>query len=185
MRKCQAPDGCNTPVFGTDKLLNKGYCRSHQNLRTDLDRRSSYEKAMNPKLKLRNRNLDREGVLTIEEVQVVGKNTELNKWFDEIAIEIAKNPYCWNCQTFIPSDYYRHATAHIFPKSLFPSVSTHPLNYLVLGSGCGCHHTFDKSVEAASKMKIWRTACARFMIFEERIVENHKYYDYFKQYFIR
>lgn len=188
MRICEAPS-CNTPVFGTDKITRKGYCRSHQSLRTDLDQRSSYEKAMQPKNKLRSRNVSRVAImsghtplLTEVEAQVIGKNVAQNKWYAEIAKEIEKKPNCWNCNAYIPKEYYRAATAHIFPKSLFPSVATHPLNYLVLGGGCGCHSEFDRSVEKASKMGIWPTACARFMKFEDLITENHKYYDLFKQY---
>ena len=40
MRTCQANDTCTYPVFGTDKNTNIGYCKNHQNLRTDLKRKS-------------------------------------------------------------------------------------------------------------------------------------------------
>lgn len=44
MRFCCQDDGM--PVFGTDKNTGKGYCKNHQYLRTDLDKRSIVQKAM-------------------------------------------------------------------------------------------------------------------------------------------
>jgi len=44
MRFCVEND--NNPVFGTDKKTGFGYCKNHQHLRTDLDKRSIVQKAM-------------------------------------------------------------------------------------------------------------------------------------------
>jgi len=54
---------------------------------------------------------------------------KLDLWFKEVKKVIEANPHCWNCGEYIPEKYYRHASAHIFAKSLFPSVSTHPMNF--------------------------------------------------------
>lgn len=106
---------------------------------------------------------------------------ELEQWFDNIARQIARNPKCSECGTFIPSAYYRHATAHIFPKSLFPSVATHPMNYLILGAGCGCHDKTHR-LDTFSDMKVFGEAVRRFKLFEKSITEKHKYLDAFKKY---
>ena len=37
---------CNQPVFGTDKITKIGYCKAHQSLRTDTDKRTMMQKAM-------------------------------------------------------------------------------------------------------------------------------------------
>src|SRR6185503_8109670 len=69
---------------------------------------------------------------------------------------------CMACGLAIPVDFSRHATAHLLPKKIFKSISTHPLNYLILGAGCGCHdktHTISKFV----KMKIWPLAKQRIL----------------------
>lgn len=107
------------------------------------------------------------------------KNCELEMWFKERALEIEKHPYCWEDGTYIPVKYFRHATAHIFPKKLFPSIATHPLNFLVLAASC-CH---DKShtIETFSKMKCFPLAIERFYQFEKQITEKHKYLDLFKE----
>lgn len=92
--------------------------------------------------------------------------------------EIAKHPYCSNCNAHIPDKkmdgkgkwvttklYYRAATAHVIPKRKeygFPSVAANLDNYLVLGSGCGCHNTYDNTWEDAAQMKIFPVAIEKF-----------------------
>jgi hypothetical protein len=106
--------------------------------------------------------------------------SELDKWFEHVATFIKADPFCENCGEAIPEKYYKHASAHIFPKSIFASVMTHPLNWLKLGASCGCHHEFDSSIDNACQMKIWPKAVERFKTFESLITENHKYLDLFK-----
>lgn len=104
----------------------------------------------------------------------------LQNFFAEAAKIIADNPRCWECNAFISKPYYRGATAHILPKSIFKSVATHPLNYLVLGAGC-CH---DKShrMDTFYKMKIFAEAIERFKQFQHLIKEKHKLLDEFIKY---
>lgn len=106
-------------------------------------------------------------------------NTEQEMWFKRIALEIENKPYCWECNQYIPKKFYRAATAHIFPKSLFPSIATHPLNFLVLAAGC-CHDKTHR-IDTFSKMKVFPIAIERFYQFEKEIKENHKYLDLFKE----
>lgn len=108
------------------------------------------------------------------------KETELDKWFAHVATFIKADPYCENCGEEIPERYYKHASAHILPKSIFISVMTHPLNWLKLGASCGCHHEFDSSLDKACEMKIWPKAVDRFRTFEPLILETHKHLDLFK-----
>lgn len=51
MRFCSASN-CSQPVFGTDKISKKGYCRSHQTLREDYDRRTILQRAMDKQKKI-------------------------------------------------------------------------------------------------------------------------------------
>lgn len=107
--------------------------------------------------------------------------SEQEKWFDIIAKEIDHNPMCWECGGKIYKPYYRAATAHIFAKSIFPSIATHPLNYLVLSANCGCHNKTHR-LDTFSRMRIFKEACDRFKEFEPFITEKHKYIDEFKRY---
>ena len=92
-----------------------------------------------------------------------GENA-LDKWFDEIEKRhfTENGGSCMECKLWIPPQYARHATAHLLPKKIFKSVATHPLNYLILGAGCGCHdktHTISKFI----KMKTFPLAKERIL----------------------
>lgn len=87
----------------------------------------------------------------------------LQLWFEEI--KRREQPVCWETGDKIPEAYMRAATAHILPKKDniggFPSVATHPLNYLILSPLNGSHdktHTWSKFQE----MKVWPQAVERF-----------------------
>lgn len=91
---------------------------------------------------------------------------ELDKWFHDIHTKHFNDKGyfpCMECGASIPFKFSRHATAHLLPKKLFKSVATHPLNYLILGAGCGDHektHRIDKFIT----MKIWPEAARRIKI---------------------
>lgn len=101
---------------------------------------------------------------------VEGKEETLNDWFQKIEnkhwgiydqemVDIGGQDCCkcMECGKLISRTYARRATAHLLPKKLFKSIATNDLNYLILGSGCGCHdktHRIDKFVT----MKIWPQA---------------------------
>lgn len=82
------------------------------------------------------------------------------------AKEIEKNPYCAECllkggRTFIPKEFYRHASAHCIPKRKefgFPSVAANIINLLILSPHCGHHSLYDRSWEDASTMAIFPLA---------------------------
>lgn len=108
------------------------------------------------------------------------ENTELELWFRRIALEIEKNPYCWETGDYISAKDYRSATSHIFPKAIFKSVSTHPMNFLVLSPRNGSHDKTHR-IDTFSQMKVFPIAIERFYLFEKEITEQHKYLDLFKE----
>lgn len=95
--------------------------------------------------------------------------------------EIAKNPVCMECSAPIPKKFYRAATAHIFPKSIFPSVMANLNNRLFIGAGCGCHNKTHR-LDTFSEMKVFPLAVERFNKFKHLITEKHKYLDAFINY---
>lgn len=112
----------------------------------------------------------------------------LDDWFLDIGERIiTPNPFCWECgaKIFIDNDQplhvYRSNTAHIFPKSIFHSVETHMLNFIIAGSACGCHNKTHR-LDTFSKMKIWPMAVQRFHSFQSEITETHKYLYFFIKY---
>ena len=106
---------------------------------------------------------------------------ELNKWYAYVATIIEANPRCWETKEPISKKDYRNATAHIFPKSIFPSVATHPLNFLVLSARNGSHDKTHR-LDTFSKMKVFPLAVERFNKFKDKIKEKHKYLDMFQEY---
>ncbi len=54
-------------------------------------------------------------------------NKALEKFFADAAIEIDSQPKCWECGARIFRPFYRAATAHIFPKKIFPSYCYTPI----------------------------------------------------------
>lgn len=77
MRFCEENDG--RPVFGTDKNTRKGYCKSHQYLRTDIDKAGILERAIKkqrqnaiPKIQSKLRNLS----YTSDEQRKAGKDKQ-------------------------------------------------------------------------------------------------------------
>lgn len=115
-------------------------------------------------------------------------------WFAKIIAEIRQNPYCWETGDKIPDSYfdynkgeqvktdrfYRAACCHIFPKSIFLSIATHPLNYLVLSASNGSHDKTHR-LDTFCKMGVWKEAVDRFKQFEPYITENHKYLNTFRE----
>lgn len=103
---------------------------------------------------------------------------EQNEWFVAIEVKEFKKGFCncWNCGEKIPKAFARAATAHVLPKrnNQFPSVKTHPENYLILGAGCGCHNRYDRSWEDAAQMKVWPLAVEKFNIIYPFIAAKEK-----------
>ena len=144
MRTCSA-NNCSWPVWGTDKKTGKGYCKMHQSLRTDRDTRTVFQKHMD-KVKENGKKSK-----TSEK-----EETELQKWYS--AIMQKEEGRCWETGEKINKNDKRgwHGSiAHILGKADFPSVSTHPLNYMILKMWGGTHGQYDSSWENASKMKVW------------------------------
>lgn len=52
--------------------------------------------------------------------------------------------------------YWKHSAAHIFPKALFPSIKSHPLNFIEL---CfwekSCHTNYDNGMIEPYELKCW------------------------------
>lgn len=102
---------------------------------------------------------------------------EMDLFWLTAANEIEKHPYCVECGTFIPAQFYRHATAHVLPKRKdygFPSVASNLNNYLVLGSGCGCHGKYDSNWEDAATMKVFTLATEKVRLLYPLIAKEER-----------
>lgn len=179
---------CSYPNFGIDKITRLPYCRNHQTKRTDYDRRTILHKAMDKQkslsTKIRSLQDTPNNIALLEEKGIV-KNNELELFF-MVRMETCL-PICENCGA-IKNDLkfelfksrWKSCQAHLLPKRRFKSISTHPLNAMVLGSGfsgmCYCHDTYDSSWVVASKMGIWPEVINRFKILYPLITASeHKF----------
>lgn len=78
-----------------------------------------------------------------------GKDVELENWFNERRKEMTgKCAYCGGKTEKNNNSNFKSSIAHIFPKrkNMYPSIATHPLNFLEL---CfyenSCHDNFDRN----------------------------------------
>jgi len=167
------------------KIGAGGYCWEHEKqdpaYQVKKDKRSA--KAQGKKILLLSSNLDMPSDLSEKIVDNAALKylKDLKKFFEDAAIEIAKNPQCWECKEPISPKDYRNSTAHILPKEFFKSIATHPLAYVVAGNRCGCHNKTHR-LDLFSKMKIFPVAVARFRQIEPLIKEKHKLLHQFKEY---
>lgn len=104
--------------------------------------------------------------MALEREQRNGEKTELEKWYAKIMHK--ERAVCWESGERINKDSvgWHGSIAHILPKKTFPSVKTHPLNYLILSMWNGSHANFDYSWQKASSMKVWKRAVERFIMIE-------------------
>jgi len=107
-----------------DYNFSKGRCKTH----------ATIEDTANRIIKYRND--------TIE-----GSKEELWDWFKERRKEMkGKCSNCGNPSSKKDDDKFHFSIAHILPKSLFPSIATHPDNWIELCFwGNSCHTNFDNS----------------------------------------
>lgn len=148
--------------------VNKGLCIKHQgytvhrgtDVRVQTTEEAEKEAEAKMFAKLKKKEIPKVSKKRAAEMRVEKKTgtgraatkASLDAWFMQVEKEHwgeSDRCACSECGEQIPVAFARHATAHLFPKKLFPSVATHPLNYMILGAGCGCHektHRIDKIV---------------------------------------
>lgn len=89
------------------------------------------------------------------DLQSLNKETILQRWYkDRIKEATGRCVECNKPINYRNQDDAFGSQAHLLPKSLFPSVATHPENCMELGRWC-CHGQYDSSWRNASRMKIW------------------------------
>lgn len=104
-------------------------------------------------------------VLAVTEPDVkAGKDyAELDRWFKERHKEMTGR--CQNCMGKTEKDgrHYKCSIAHILPKAYFPSVATHPSNFLELCFyGKSCHTNMDNKMLDLTEMACWDDIVTKF-----------------------
>lgn len=102
----------------------------------------------------------------------------INQFFDKMALKIPFN--CENCgKPLYANNKFakRCITAHILPKSEFPSISTNENNIIYLGCDllgiCDCHDRWDKQGSANRvTMKVYDKALANFEFLKPHLTDH-------------
>lgn len=70
----------------------------------------------------------------------------LDRWFRERRKEMTGKCQCgcgkWSSK--YDDKYFKHSCSHVFPKSKFPSIATHPHNFVERAFWGGCHTNMDE-----------------------------------------
>lgn len=110
----------------------------------------------------------------IEKQNRGGEDTELLKWYKARQKQLTGR--CMRCGAAYNHKDFKQAvaaTAHLLAKrpTMFPSVATHPMNFLELGATCGCHDWYDNRASWAEieADKIWPVVVERFLMVEPDI----------------
>lgn len=107
---------------------------------------------------------------------------ELKAWYDARRIELTGTCQC-GCGQPSQKDndkYFRGSICHVFPKSIFTSVKTHPVNFIERAVFGGCHNNLDeRGMQYWPNMADFEDIKARFFILEKLLTsaeKKHKFY---------
>lgn len=90
---------------------------------------------------------------------------ELDRWFKERQKEMTGR--CQNCsgKTEAYTKHFKCSIGHILPKAYFPSVATHPSNWLELCFyGKSCHTNMDNKMLDLTEMSCWDEIVTKFCV---------------------
>lgn len=97
------------------------------------------------------------------DIKIVG-SAELNRWFNERRKELdGKCKHCGNPSCKNDEKYFKFSICHILPKAYFPSVATHPKNFIELCFwGNNCHGNMDNKMLDLTEMNCWDEIVTKF-----------------------
>jgi hypothetical protein len=78
-------------------------------------------------------------------------------------------------------DFFHYSVAHIFPKSKFDSIKSHPANFVERNYWNGCHRNMDdRSLDLWPNMADWDDIVAKYYILLPFIPESERKHKFFK-----
>lgn len=109
------------------------------------------------------------------EKSVNNNSKELEIWFEERHNEMTGT--CKHCagRTEKSKSSFKCSIAHILPKALFPSVKSHPLNWIELCFyGNSCHTNFDNYMIEIEELKCFQEVIEKFIQIFPNIEEKER-----------
>lgn len=112
---------------------------------------------------------------------------KLDKWFKSTRNKLTGTCQCGCGKPSSKYDdkYFKHSCSHVFPKSKFPSIATHPRNFVERAFWGGCHSIMDDtSMDRWTTFSDWENIkeifheLAPLLTDEER---SNKFYTHFEK----
>lgn len=119
--------------------------------------------------------------------QLKGERPEaekLEEWFQERRKQLTGVCQCGCAEPSSKKDdtWYKASIAHIYPKAIFKSISTHPLNYVERGFWSGCHTNMDnKGMELWPGMADFDDIKAKVQILSPLLTKEEKATKFYSQ----
>lgn len=102
-------------------------------------------------------------------------SAELNRFFENVHRQMTGRCRHCNGKTQKDKPNYKNSVAHILPKAYFPSVATHPENWVELCFyGESCHTNFDNKMLDLMDMNCFDEIVTKFVKIYPSIAENEK-----------
>lgn len=122
---------------------------------------------------LKQRQMIAQGLITKENKKPTTKRTLLNpggektldEWFQGVrALMTGKCRHCQGASCKYNDMQYKSSIAHLLPKKLFPSVATHPDNWIELCHwNNNCHAKMDAQILDMTDMHCWDEIVEKFI----------------------
>jgi hypothetical protein len=112
-----------------------------------------------------------------KEIAKVSPKMKLDEWFLSTRQKLTGKCQCGCGENSSKSDnlYFKHSCCHIFPKSKFKSVATHPLNFVERAFWGGCHSVMDDtSIKRWVNMADWQDIKHKFAILSTHLTPTEK-----------
>lgn len=155
---------CDCPQTSLAKPLTAGRCQYHYKIFREEENKKKRRRTI---------------ISAKEPVFKSHPDSSLNSWFEFRVLELTG--ICKDCKKPTSKgdvNFQHFCVAHILPKrqTMFPSVSTHPLNFIELGHWCGCHANYDnKGWEWAATRPYWNFIIFRFKKIYPLIVPEERH----------
>lgn len=108
----------------------------------------------------------------------------LDQWFDDRREQMVGICQCGCGEKSQKNDdiYYRHCICHILPKAIFPSVATHPLNFVERAFFGGCHTNMDnRGLDKWANMADWQDIQQKLLILDEYLTPQERAHKFFQK----
>jgi len=168
---CSICGGKEQEVVKVKKDLFCIQCRNSQKAEELLSKQKNRTAARNTSFKLRSHESNEDYNRTMSKGYA-----ELNRWFKDRRKEMTgKCHHCNGLSCKHDDRYFKFSICHILPKAYFPSVATHPSNFIEL---CfwnkNCHGNMDNKMLDLIEMNCWDEIVTKFCIMYPSIAEKEK-----------